>query len=265
MESSPKIFLGGGGSEEDEAKIWDVVFSTKNKPDKQCIAVWPQAQPEHNHAAVLDWFTGALALRGDARNFTILPQQPSSSSKKTSSESHASKDKDKDIDTNPTFGLDKADILFIPGGNTFHLLAFMRENNLLTRVREFVSRGGRVFGGSAGAIVLGADIGICDVANGGLDENDIGMLDTEALGLLGADVVVYPHFRGVEGASQHAACQGWANRRCFVVVAMPERCGVAVADGGVAWNAGPEEVWFFVPRRPVRKYAAGECWSLHSR
>ena len=251
--SSPKIFLGGGGSEEDEAKIWDVVFNTNNKPGKQRIAVWPQAQPEHNHAAVLDWFTGALALRGGTRNFTILPQGQSSISSN-----------DNNV-TNPTFGLDTADILFIPGGNTFHLLAFMRENNLLTRVREFVSRGGRVFGGSAGAIVLGADIGICDVANGGLDENDIEMLDTEALGLLGADVVVYPHFRGVEVASQHAACQGWADRRVFVVVAMPERCGVALADGGVAWNAGPEEAWFFVPRRPVRKYAAGECWSLDSR
>ena len=263
MEPSPKIFLGGGGSEEDEANIWDVVFSNKNRPGKQHIAVWPQAQPEHNHAAVLDWFTGALASRGDTCNFTILPQQPSSSSNKTPSESHASKDKDND--TSPTFGLGKADILFIPGGNTFHLLAFMRENNLLTRVRGFVSRGGRVFGGSAGAIVLGADIGICDVTNGGLDENDIRMLDTEALGLLGSDVVVCPHFRGVEVASQHAACQGWADRRGFVVLAMPERCGVAVADGGVAWNAGPEEVWFFVPRRPARKYAAGERWSLDAR
>ena len=38
MEPSPKIFLGGGGSEEDEAKIWDVVFNTNNENQGQLHA-----------------------------------------------------------------------------------------------------------------------------------------------------------------------------------------------------------------------------------
>lgn len=54
------------------------------------------------------------------------------------------------------FGLDRADVVFIPSGNTFHLLA------------------------------------TCDVRNSGLDENNKA---TSALDLLGGGVV-YPHFEG---------------------------------------------------------------------
>ena len=239
------IYLGGGGSEEDESQIWDLVFAPTPSPTPNpnrhiVIAIWPQAQPPSRHPSVISWFTTALSSRPGSSAFTILPSSST---------------------TPPHFGLDTADILFIPGGNTFHLLQFMREHDLLTAVRAFIARGGKVFGGSAGALVLGADIGICDVKNGGLDVNDIEMEDTQALGLLGGKGVVYPHFEGGE-TEQGGVCQRWADGKGWEVIAMPERCGVVVDGDGVAMNAGPEEVWVYGKGREVRRYKEGESWRL---
>jgi dipeptidase E len=137
----------------------------------------------------------------------------------------------------------------------------MRDNDLLSAVKEFIGRGGKVFGGSAGALILGADIGICDVKNGGLDENDIGMEDTSALGLLGSKGVVYPHFQGVE-TKQHGACQRWADEKGFEVIATPERCGVSVDGERVMMNAGPADVFVYSRGKVVRRYGEGERWKL---
>jgi len=148
------LYLGGGGSGHDESKIWDMVFQPGQR-----IAVWPQAQPQAIHSDVLNWFTNSLAPRG---HFEILESSKAA----------------------PQFGLDTADVLFIPGGNTFHLLDFMQKHDLLNAVHRFLAQGGHIFGGSAGAVILGVDIEICDVKNGGLDENDIGLEDTRLLGFL---------------------------------------------------------------------------------
>ena len=224
------LYLGGGGSGHDESKIWDMVFQPGQR-----IAVWPQAQPQAIHSDVLNWFTNALAPRG---HFEIFESSKAA----------------------PQFGLDTADVLFIPGGNTFHLLDFMQKHDLLNAVHRFLAQGGHIFGGSAGAVILGVDIEICDVKNGGLDENDIGLEDTSALGLLGR-CVVYPHFQGVD-TEQHGICQRWADLHGHNVIATPEQCGVAVSNDGVAFNSGPADLYAYSPGGRVRRYGAGERWNL---
>ena len=72
------------------------------------------------------------------------------------------------------------DVVCIPGGNTFTMLHELRSTGLFRLLQEHLRDGGRMYGGSAGAILAGADVGIALVA----DPNDAGVSDTVALGLL---------------------------------------------------------------------------------
>ncbi|KAJ4147574.1 hypothetical protein LMH87_002086 [Akanthomyces muscarius] len=67
----------------------------------------------------------------------------------------------------PDFGLRDADIVAIPGGSTFRLLQHLQSNDLLSALQSFLDKGGRIYGGSAGALILGASIAIADSSAGG--------------------------------------------------------------------------------------------------
>ncbi|MBL7260923.1 Type 1 glutamine amidotransferase-like domain-containing protein [Paractinoplanes lichenicola] len=207
------IFLGGGGSETDEANLWDEVFVEGRR-----LTLWPYAMPPDRRPQVERWFREALAPRGQF----VFDR-----------------------------ALDQADILAIPGGNTYDLLAAVRD--MLPALRPFLERGGHIYGGSAGAILLGADIDIAGI----LDPNDIGLTDTAGADLL-AGHVVYPHFT----ADQESTAARWAADHDVAVLAIPETAGVIV-DGETARNAGPSPVQVLTPGAKVT-YAASDVWSLNS-
>ncbi len=48
--------------------------------------------------------------------------------------------------------------VYIGGGNTFKLLHSLKHTGFMNVLRRFIERGGIVYGGSAGAIILGRDI-----------------------------------------------------------------------------------------------------------
>ena len=142
-----------------------------------------------------------------------------------------------------------ADVLFIPGGNTYELLAAVR--TMLPQLAEFLQRGGHVYGGSAGAILFGADIDIAGI----LDPNDIGLTDTAGADLLSGHVV-YPHYT----PDQESTAAAWAADHDVRVLAIPETAGVIV-DGVEARNAGPSTVHVFTPVAR-RDYESGFSWRL---
>ena len=78
----------------------------------------------------------------------------------------------------PGGGLDDADIVVDPVGNTFDLLRLLRSHGLPDSPRGFLATGGKVHTGSAGVVIVGADIGLADVDCDGIDENRFGMKDT---------------------------------------------------------------------------------------
>src|SRR5690606_17175045 len=81
------------------------------------------------------------------------------------------------------------DIVAVPGGNTFDLAHTLCSAGLLEILHDHLRRGGDYYGGSAGAILAGRDVGIAATA----DPNDVGLRDTFGLDLLsGADVL--PHY-----------------------------------------------------------------------
>ena len=57
-----RLYRGGGGSEHDEAALWDAFLVPGQR-----IVLLPLALPAERHAGARTWLSGALASRGDFR------------------------------------------------------------------------------------------------------------------------------------------------------------------------------------------------------
>ncbi|WP_432540715.1 Type 1 glutamine amidotransferase-like domain-containing protein [Kineococcus sp. SYSU DK002] len=222
-------YLGGGGSEHDEAALWDEVFTPGQR-----VSVWPFAMPlGPARTGSVQWLAGALRARGD---FTLDPWGLDGADTDCRAER-----------------LHRSDVVAIPGGNTFDLLHHLQRHDLLSALDGFLDRGGRVYGGSAGAVLLGANIALAEVE----DPDDAGVSDTRGLDRL-AGAVVRPHYQ----PAQDDDLQQWAEAHQQVVLALPERSGVVVT-GATARNVGPEAVQVFSPSGQ-RARPAGTTWDLRA-
>jgi dipeptidase E len=202
--SSPtRVYLGGGGSADDEAELWRMFL----RPSRRVVC-WPQALPRTQYDVAELWLRRSLAPYDVPRVETWS-----------------------DLDGHTVDELDTDDVLFVLGGNTFDLLHAVRASGADEIAREHVRRGGVYYGGSAGAVLAGADVEVASFA----DANHAAVTDTSGLGLIG-DAIVRPHY---SAADRDEAWQ-WAARG-FTVLGVPETAGVAVVDG-VARNAGPSDV-----------------------
>ena len=218
------IYLGGGGSEDEEENLWIEAF----RPGS-IVTVWPFA-----HRAVADrqsagrWITGALE-RFEPSRIDIW----------TSPEGRVLSD------------LGDTDIIAVPGGDTFDLLDTLQSFGWLLVLRAFLDRGGLVYGGSAGAILMGNDIGIALEA----DPNDVGLQDTTGMGLLG-ELDVMPHYTEelLDFARAHHAKSSRA------VLCLPEPSGIVVKDGTIR-SVGPEPVQI-VTSTATTKYEMGAIWPI---
>ncbi|MGI8486520.1 MAG: Type 1 glutamine amidotransferase-like domain-containing protein [Thermomicrobiales bacterium] len=123
--------------------------------------------------------------------------------------------------------LDAFDGVYIGGGNTFRLLDILQRTGLDRKFVAFAKSGKPISGGSAGAIVLGQDIGIAGSFG---DANEVGLRDTSGLDLLrdmrGAAHLVLPHY--VE--AWKADAQHIANATRTPVIAIEESAGLVIAN-----------------------------------
>jgi dipeptidase E len=202
--ATTRLYLGGGGSAEDEAELWRMFL----RPSRRVVC-WPQALPRSQHEVAELWLRRSLAPYDVPRVETWS-----------------------DLAGHDVDELDPDDdVVFVLGGNTFDLLHHVRASGDVELAREHVRRGGVYYGGSAGAVLAGADIGVAAFA----DPNDIGITDTRGLRLIG-DAIVRPHYTPAD----RDEAWGWAAQG-YTVLGVPETSGVAVVDG-VARNAGPSDV-----------------------
>ena len=198
-----RVYLGGGGSADDEAELWRMFL----RPSRRVVC-WPQALPPVQYDVAELWLRRALAPYDVPKVETWA-----------------------DLGEHDVDELGDDDVVFVIGGNTFDLLHHVQTRGAAALAREHVRRGGIYYGGSAGAVLAGADIAVAGFA----DPNDAGVTDTAGLRLLG-NAIVRPHYT----ADDRDEAWGWAAQG-FTVLGVPETSGVAVVDG-VARNAGPAEV-----------------------
>ncbi|MGM1017453.1 MAG: Type 1 glutamine amidotransferase-like domain-containing protein [Actinomycetota bacterium] len=213
------VYLGGGGSAEQEAMLWAEAFRTGDS-----VVIWPFAHgTAGGREASIAWMRQALEpyKLGAVEAWT-----------------------DSDVKGR---SLSDVDVVSVPGGNTFRLLNELRSAGLLQLLHDHLRDGGRLYGGSAGAILAGADIGIARDA----DPNDVGLMDTSGLDLLdGIDVL--PHYT----ADQRETARSHAVRTTRPVLCLPEASGAVIREGRIR-NAGPELIEI-VDREKVRVLVAGE-------
>lgn len=136
--------------------------------------------------------------------------------------------------------------VYIGGGNTWSLIQELKDSGFVDGLVQYIEAGGQVYGGSAGAIMMGNKINTHD------DENEVGAQDVSGLNLL-HNFSVACHFKEKESDRFKA----WAIDNNLPIICLPEETGlvieedVAVCVGtkpciiylsdGVKKEIGPEE------------------------
>lgn len=205
-----KLILAGGGGATQSAKV-DMFYRSLN-PGRRTIACVPQAiaPAEGAWEGAERWLLGRPALEGfDAQTIGDLAAV--------------------EADT-----LRSCHSIFIMGGNTFALLGCARAARFDLKLKAVLNEV-PIYGTSAGAIILGHDIGSARVGPGP-DENLAGLLDLNAFDLLGG-YNAYTHYTPDQSRSLADFCQR-ANRPC---IALSEGAGVFVDDRKVT-NIGADPV-----------------------
>ena len=209
---APRIIVAGGGSFQDERPLLELFAEWTGSGGKVLFLPIAQAGMGRPLDGCLAWGKAALQPVGinDITMWTDL-----------NSENHLS--------------LTDFNSIFISGGNTFFLLDQVRKSGFDTALMQFAAQGGVIYGGSAGAILLGQEILTC----AHLDENRIGLDNSRGLNMV-SGFCVWCHYQPEDDKRivDYVARNGWP------VLALSERSGVSM-DGINLTAQGYEPTYVF--------------------
>lgn len=159
-----RIFANGGGSGERISSIYERINSLidHNKP----VLYIPLAmEPDkHPYDGCYEWIKQEIASINISN--IVMPES---------------------FDELALLNYDDYSFVFIGGGNTFRLLKGLKDSGAFLKLKDFILRDGIVFGGSAGAVIMGKDVS-CS-----MDENYVELKDTRGFDLLNG-YSVFPHY-----------------------------------------------------------------------
>jgi len=142
------LFLNGGGSAE---QVIESYHFFKGKADtKKPLLYIPLAMEKERYSGCLKWITEEMA----EYHFPQIDMV-------TSTKELAGKN------------FDEYGAIFIGGGNTYKLLADLKSDLIYEKIQKFLTAGGAIFGGSAGAIIFGKNLDSCRHE----DKNTVGLQD----------------------------------------------------------------------------------------
>lgn len=191
-----KLVFGGGGDAEDERPLLSI-FAQWVGAGRLLYVPFASDPPHDQHLA---WVKAALAPLG-VRNIALALSV-------------------EDVLTE----LPLSDAVFIGGGNTYSLLHALRAANGDTALRRFAKSDRALYGGSAGAILLGRDIGTARHA----DPNDVGLSDTHGLDLA-LGYAIWCHYN----ESDTSRIRAYITETGQTVVALDERSGLVRVEQDV--------------------------------
>ncbi len=150
------LFLSGGGGAQDSVEV-DSLF-VRSLPKKATILYLPHANAKQSddYSPSIQWLTATL------NNVNHLGKSISI---------------DTPLNLELVESIDKYDAIYIGGGNTYRLMHILRKTGLDTRIKRYVQSGGRVYGGSAGAIIFGRTIASAKDARVGYESSPPDGLD----------------------------------------------------------------------------------------
>lgn len=118
------------------------------------------------------------------------------------------------------------DVVYVCGGNTFHLMNEINKYDIGNILRQFVDSNKLYVGVSAGTIIVTPSIGIAAVEPS--DANDVGLIDMNGLGLI--DFEISPHtpeivsYENVEKYSAHHKVK---------LYAISDKTAIKIQDGNL--------------------------------
>ena len=200
MQPQIKVALGGGGGASDSCLL-DEVFATWIGSKGKLLYLPCALRGIRSFASCLEWITGTFA----SFNVTKIAMWT-------------------DLCEHQVSELDQFDAVYIGGGNTYALLAELRKSGFEHYLKENVRRGKPIYGGSAGAAVLGRDIRTVNY----LDRNEVGLLETNSLDLAEGHAI-WVHYQ-----SQDDILIGqYVRQYQHPVIALSERSGIVIEYKGI--------------------------------
>ncbi len=211
METHPKIALAGGGGA-DDSRLLDEVFASWIGPRGRLL-YWPIALGGlRPFQACFDWVK-ALFVPLNITDITMWT----------------------DLAEHRAGDLDAFDAVYIGGGNTYSLLAQLAESGFDRSLKAYLAEGRAIYGGSAGAAVLGRDIQT--VAH--LDSNELGLGHTSGLNLAD-DHDIWVHYQ----AKDDTLIEAYVREHQRPVLAISERAGIVI-EAATIRAAGFEAAYRF--------------------
>jgi dipeptidase E len=135
--------------------------------------------------------------------------------------------------------LNAYDSVYIGGGNTFHLLALLKQSGFDNHLAEYARAGKPVYGSSAGAVVMGRNI----LTASHFDPNDEALVDTRGLDLARGHAI-WPHYE----PEHDPLIYEYIHKYALPVLAVTERSGIGIeGERMIAW--GHEPSYRFTRRR----------------
>jgi len=208
-----KLFLSGGGNENDSFKI-DMEFITSLK-HKRIIYIPLALEPTINgYESCFDWISSTFSYRltGDFVDISMWIN----------------------LQNKTLADLNNFDAVYIGGGNTFNLLKKVKETAFDKILINFYKNGGIIYGGSAGAIICGHDI------NTVKEENEINYSKNDGLNLINNYSIICHYTK-----EQKNKVFSYVKENGIQVIAIPEKSGLVVEDGKKVTVVGHEPVYLF--------------------
>ncbi len=115
--------------------------------------------------------------------------------------------------------------IYIGGGNTYLLLSLLKSNNSFNMLLDYIKNDGIVYGGSAGAVILGNDIDTIKL----MDKNEVLLEDTKGLNVING-FSIYPHYGNKSEEFESSAVKHLSkfNTKVF---ALPEEVTLYMENG----------------------------------
>jgi len=228
IKENNKIYLSGGGNEKQSFPLDKFFFNTLSKNGR--FLYLPIALRGHKlYSTVNSWMKNIIEIH-----------------KRTDVQFETSDDLSKyNFET-----LKEFDGIYIGGGNTWSLIQEVKNSGFADILIQYIKTGGQVYGGSAGAIIMGKKINTHD------DENKSGVQNIFGLNLL-SNYSVACHFKN----KQNKRFKLWAMENALPIICLPEETGLAIKNN-TAQCVGTKPCIIYFANGTKKKVNPEEFFSL---
>lgn len=193
-----RLILSGGGNEKQTFALDEIFLKNIKK-----ILYIPLAWKNGDFQSCLKWFKNMISIHKKLLKISML------------------------TDFSKPVRLEDYDAVYIGGGNTFKLLEKIKDSRFDHELIEYYQHGGTIYGGSAGAIIFGADINTASLCKDA-DVNQVGLEDTSGLNLVN-NLDIQCHFED----NQIGEHQEYIRKTRRSVIAIPEESALLIENNKI--------------------------------